>query len=156
MMSLHLWSQDQHGIVDVTGFLRTVREIAFGPPSASLPHSRLTLHRKHWDEWRRRWTQERPLGRNVIQSTWRAVCLAAAMKFHFELSMCWWNNETKTVVQTAGESNDGACGVFKGAIRRSIPVLWTRTTQRAQRDEPLCHSSLPSPRSTGLCPSWYK
>lgn len=82
--------------------------------------------------------RERPLRRNLIQSSWGAMRLTAAMRFHSELSVCWWNNEMKTVVQMVGASNDGVCGVFRGEIWLYIP-LRTRTTQQADRDEPrLC------------------
>lgn len=67
---------------------------------------------------------------NVIQSSWGAMRLTAAMKFHFELSVYWWNNEMKVVVQTAGESNDGVCGVFRGMIWLYVPFLRTRTPSR--------------------------
>ena len=83
-------------------------------------HSFLTQHRDLWSEWQWKLTQEKQLGRNVIQSRWGGVRLTAAMKSHFELSMCWWSNEMKTTLRMAGDSNDCVCGFFWGVIRFTL------------------------------------
>ena len=117
MTSAQVWSQDQQSVAHVTGFLRTagdcIQASSYLPSSLPFPsHSFLTQHGELWSEWRWKLTQEKQLGRNVIQSRWGGVRLTAAMKSHFELSMCWWSNEMKMTLQMAGDSNDCVCGVF--------------------------------------------